>query len=61
VRDVPPALLETITPCLEIARAPDEPPGGHAVVFRSTVLRRLGLARVWVRVRAGVRVRVRVS
>jgi len=40
VRDVPPELLESITPCLEIARGADEPPGGHAVVFRSVVLRR---------------------
>ena len=40
VRDVPPELLDSLTPCLEIARGADEPPGGHAVVFRAVVLHR---------------------
>lgn len=40
VRDVPPELLDSLTPCLEIARGVDEPPGGQAVVFRAVVLHR---------------------
>ena len=40
VRDVPHELLESLTPCLEIARGADEPTNGHTVVFRSSVLHR---------------------
>lgn len=40
VRDVPPELLESLAPCLEIARGADEPANGHTVVFRSSVLHR---------------------
>jgi hypothetical protein len=40
VRDVPPELLDSLAPCLEIARGADEPPGGDAVVFRAVVLHR---------------------